>query len=238
MARPPQGYPVFAQASGSDRGLDVAAQIAEIVFSPLHGLEKAQAFYRDLKDRTVRHGRSADAIKLMPGLNPIVGHTEAEARDKQDYLTSLIHDDVGRTMLSTALAGLDLSGCAADRSLPEEICEAALQSGRSEARLVVAWSREGLTLRQIYQRYAGARGQASIVGTASQIVDHMELWFRAHAVDGFLIQPPVLPLDLDLFVELVIPELQNRGLFRTEYEGATLRENLGLARPTSRYRLP
>jgi alkanesulfonate monooxygenase len=96
-------------------------------------------------------------------------------------------------------------------------------------------AREGLTLREIYRRFAGARGQRTIVGTPMQIADHIENWFQNRGVDGFLIQPSVLPVDLDDFVERVIPELQSRGLFRTEYEGATLRENLGLERPASRY---
>ena len=235
MARPPQGHPVLAQASASGTGLDMAAATAEIVFSPLHTLAAAQAFSRDLKARAAAHGRPADAIKVMPGLNPILGRTEAEAREKQAYLASLIHEDVGRSILSTALGGVDLSACDPDRALPDGVLQAGLRNGRSEGRVVCAMAREGLTFRQIYQRFGSARGQNSVVGSAEQVADHMETWFRGGAVDGFLIQPSVLPADLDEFVDTVIPILQERRLFRTEYEGRTLRQNLGLERPVSRY---
>ena len=236
MARPPQGHPVFAMASASGTGLDLAAEIAEIVFTPLHTLEAAQAFSRDLKARAAAYGRPAEAIKVMPGLNPIVGRTEAEALEKQAYLASLIHEDVGRSILSTALGGVDLSACNPDRALPDDILDAGLRNGRSECRVVVAMARGGLTFREVYQRFGSARGQNSVVGTPRQVADHMEAWYRGGAVDGFLIQPSVLPLDLDDFVDNVIPILQERRLFRTAYEGCTLRQNLGLEQPASRYR--
>ncbi|MGI4943965.1 MAG: LLM class flavin-dependent oxidoreductase [Janthinobacterium lividum] len=235
MPRPPQGYPVFAQASASGTGLDMAAKTAEIVFSPLHSLEAAQAFSRDLKTRAASYGRTADSIKIMPGLNPILGRTEAEAREKQAYLASLIHEDVGRSILTTALGGVDLSACDPDRALPDEVLAAGLRNGRSEGRIVCAMAREGLTFRQVYQRFGSARGQNSVVGTPEQVADHMQAWFRAGAVDGFLIQPSVLPTDLDEFVDTIIPILQERRLFRTEYDGFTLRQNLALERPSSRY---
>lgn len=236
MARPPQGYPVLALASASDTGKDLAGRIAEIVFSPLHTLDDAQALYRELKGRAAGYGRSPDQIKLMPGLNPVVGRTEAEAKQKHAFLQSLIHPDVGRSLLSTALGNIDLSDCPLDEPLAEAICVAGLRNGRSEGRQVVAMAREeGMTLRQSYQRFAGARGQRTVIGSPTQIADHMEEWFLARGVDGFLVQPPVLPAGLDDFVDLVVPELQRRGLFRTEYEGTTLRENLQLDRPASRY---
>jgi FMN-dependent oxidoreductase (nitrilotriacetate monooxygenase family) len=235
-ARPPQGYPVFAQAGVSETAQDMAAKQAEIVFTPLHTLERAQALYRDLKARAVTWGRSPDDIKLMPGLNPVVGRTAAEAAEKHRYLQSLIHPDVGRELLANALGDIDLSACEEDETLPPSIRAAALATGKTDARLLVGmWENEGLTLRQMYERFAGARGQRTVMGTAIQIADEMEKWFQGRAVDGFLVQPPVLPVGLDDFVEQVIPELQNRGLFRTEYEGSTLRENLGLRRPVNRY---
>jgi alkanesulfonate monooxygenase len=234
MARPPQGYPVFAQAGVSESARDMAARQAEIVFTPLHAIEAAQAFYRDLKARAVAYGRAPDDIKLMPGLNPVVGRTAAEAEEKHQYLQSLIHPDVGRLLLSNALGDVDLSGAAEDEPLPESVKAAVTATGKADARQVLR-QMEGMTLRQMYQLYAGARGQRTLKGTPVQIVDEMEKWFRARAVDGFLVQPPVLPTGLDDFVDMVIPELRNRGLFRTEYEGKTLRENLGLPRPKSRY---
>jgi FMN-dependent oxidoreductase (nitrilotriacetate monooxygenase family) len=236
MARPPQGYPVFAQAGVSDTARDMSARQAEIVFTPLHTLETAQEFYRDLKARAVGYGRAPDDIKLMPGLNPVVGRTAAEAEEKHQYLQSLIHPDVGRELLANALGDVDLSSADDNAPLPPSVRAASLASGNSGARLVIAtMEREGLTLRQMYQRYAGGRGQRTLKGSPVQIADDMEKWFRGRGVDGFLVQPPVLPTGLDDFVDLVIPELQNRGLFRTEYEGSTLRENLGLPRPASRY---
>jgi alkanesulfonate monooxygenase len=236
MARPPQGYPVFAQAGVSDTARDMAASQAEIVFTPLQTIETAQVFYQDLKARAAAYGRQPDHIKLMPGLNPVVGRTQAEAQEKYDYLRSLIHPDVGRVLLATALGDVDLSAAEDDAPLPKSVVEATLATGKADARNVLeTMQREGLTLRQMYLRYAGARGQRTLIGTASQIADDMEAWFHARAVDGFLIQPSVLPTGLDDFVDLVVPELQARGLFRTEYEGATLRENLGLPRPASRY---
>jgi FMN-dependent oxidoreductase (nitrilotriacetate monooxygenase family) len=235
MARPPQGYPVFALASASETGKDLAGRIAEIVFSPLHTLDAARALYRDLNGRAERFGRSPGQIKLMPGLNPVVGRTEAEAKEKHALLDALIHEDVGRSILSTAMGDIDLSACPLDEPLSEAICQAGLRSGRSEARTVVAMARDGLTLLQAYRRFGGARGQRTVVGSPTQIADHMEEWFVERGVDGFLIQPPVLPSGLDDFVTLVVPELQRRGLFRTAYEGRTLRENLQLERPSSRY---
>ncbi|WP_428487690.1 LLM class flavin-dependent oxidoreductase [Rhodopila sp.] len=235
-ARPPQGYPVFAQAGVSDTAQDMAARQAEIVFTPLHTLEGAQALYRDLKARAVAYGREPDHIKLMPGLNPVVGRTEAEAEEKHQYLQSLIHPDVGRALLSTAIGEVDLSACKENETLPPPIRAAALATGKTDARHVVdMWERDGLTLRQMYQRFAGARGQRTVKGTPARIADEMETWFRGRGVDGFLVQPPVLPAGLDDFVELVVPELQKRGLFREDYEGTTLRENLGLPRPASQY---
>ena len=235
MARPPQGYPVFAQASASVTGLDMAARRAEIVFSPLHTLGAAQAFYRDLKARAAGYGRAPESIKLMPGLNPIVGRTIAEAKEKQAYLASLIHADVGRSILSTALGGVDLSQCDPDLPLPLDMLASGLRSGRSEAQTVAAMAAQEPSLRRLYQRFGSARGQQSVVGTPVEVADHMELWFNEYGVDGFLIQPSVLPVDLNEFIDTVVPVLQERKSFRTDYEGGTLRENLGLARPSSRY---
>jgi alkanesulfonate monooxygenase len=183
-----------------------------------------------------KYGRPPDDMKIMPGLNVIVGRTAAEAEEKHRYLQSLIHPDVGLELLKTALGGFDLSSYPLDGPLPEAAHNSEVKGGLTAARNVRNWARtEGLTIRQLYERFAGARGQRTLKGTPSQIADDMQTWFENRAVDGFLIQPSHLPVGLNEFVDLVVPELQSRGLFRTEYEGAMLRDNLGLTRPVSRY---
>ncbi|MDJ0389122.1 LLM class flavin-dependent oxidoreductase [Roseomonas sp. E05] len=236
VARPPQGYPVLVQAGASDTGRDFAAEVAEIVFTAQTELEGARAFYADMKGRMAKFGRPPEALKIMPGLNPIIGRTEEEAREKHAYLQSLIHPDVGRELLSPELGGIDLSNVPVDEPLPERLIDDSVEASKSTFQRVADMARkEKLTVRQMYERYGGARGQRTVIGTPVQIADQMEEWFRTGAVDGFLIQPAVLPSGLDEFAATVVPELQRRGLFRTEYEGRTLRENLGLPRPAGRY---
>jgi N-acetyl-S-(2-succino)cysteine monooxygenase len=236
VARSRQGQPVIFQAGSSDVGRELAARTAEAVFTPQHSLEGAQAFYRDLKGRMVKYDRSPDRLNVMPGLNPIVGRTEREAEEKHRYLQSLIHPDVGLELLSNALAGFDLRPYDLDGPLPEAVFSVVPKGSTTSFRNVLRWAEEeNLTIRQLYQRFAGARGQRTVTGTAAQIADQMEEWFVNYGVDGFLIQPSHLPGGLADFIELVIPELQERGLFRREYEGTTLRDHLGLSRPPSRY---
>ena len=236
VARPPQGHPVLFQAGSSETGREVAARFAEGVFTPQHTLAGAQDFYRDLKGRMGRYGRPPGALKVMPGLNAIVGRTKQEAEEKHRFLQELIHPDVGLEVLSNQLGNFDLSEYDLDGPLPDIPESQWALASQSSTRNIISWSKEeGLTIRQIYQRFAGARGQRTLLGTPIDIADDMESWFRGYGVDGFLFHPSHLPGGLDDFVELVVPELQNRGLFRAEYEGATLRENLGLERPKNRY---
>jgi alkanesulfonate monooxygenase len=236
VARPPQGHPVIFQAGSSEVGRELAARTAEAVFTPQHSLEGAQAFYRDLKGRMAKYGRSPEHLKVMPGLNPIVGRTEQEAEEKHQYLQSLIHPEVGLELLSNALAGFDLRPYDLDGPLPDAVAAVTPKGSTTSFHNVLRWAREEkLTIRQLYQRFAGARGQRTVMGSPVQIVDQMEEWFVNRGVDGFLIQPSHLPGGLQEFIALVIPELRNRGLFRTEYEGPMLRDQLGLARPRSRY---
>ncbi|TSH93464.1 LLM class flavin-dependent oxidoreductase [Verticiella sediminum] len=238
-ARPPQGHPVLFQAGGSPPGRDLAARLCEAVFTPLHTLEAAQSFYQDVKGRMARYGRRPDQLKIMPGLNPVIGRTRAEALEKHQYLQSLIHPKVGLELLSNALGGYDLSGCDVDGPLPAELDAMNTETGQTQFKNVLGWARnENLTIRQLYERFAGARGQRTVIGTGEEVADQLQDWFEAYGVDGFLIQPPYLPGGLDEFVDEVIPVLQQRGLFRTEYEGSTLRDNLGLERPRSRYEAP
>ena len=231
-ARPPQGHPVLANAGVSDTGKDFAADVAEIVFTPLLTLPQAQSLYQDLKGRMEKYGRRPEHLKIMPGFNAIVGRTDEEAEEKHQFLQSLIHPDVGRQLLSTEL-GVDLTPFPVDGPLPYHLIDTASTAQRKM--LVEQAQRENLTIRQFYLRYAGARGQRTVKGSPQRIADEMEEWFLKEGVDGFLVQPPYLPGGLKDFVDLVVPELQRRGVFRTEYEGRTLRENLGLPRPSSRY---
>jgi len=233
VARPPQGYPVIVQAGASDDGRDFAASTAEVIFTAQQTLAEAQAFYADLKGRLATYGRFPEQLKIMPGVFPVIGKTEVEAKEKYDQLQNLIHPQVGLALLSGNIGGFDLSAYPLDGPLPD-LPETNLNKSRQKLVTDLA-RRENLTIRQLYQAIAGARGHRTIWGTPEQIADQLEEWFVNDAADGFNIMPPYLPNGLDEFVELVVPILQQRGLFRTEYEGRTLRENLGLHRPANQF---
>jgi FMN-dependent oxidoreductase (nitrilotriacetate monooxygenase family) len=235
VARSPQGRPVMVQAGSSDDGKELAAETAEIVFTAHQNVGSARAFYSDVKSRAGKYGRGPEDLVVMPGVLAIVGRSEAEAQEKFQQLQELIHPKVGLMLLSTFL-GFDLSGYPIDGPLPD-LPDSVLANSRAAMFQDMA-RRENLTIRQLYMRIAGGRGHWQIYGTAKQIVDQLESWFVAGAADGFNIMPAVEPGSLEDFVELVIPELQRRNLFRTSYRGKTLRDNLGLARPQSVYGRP
>ncbi|MBU9684058.1 LLM class flavin-dependent oxidoreductase [Burkholderia gladioli] len=231
-SRPPQGHPVVIQAGSSGPGQDLAARTAEVVFTAQQTLEEAQAFYRDLKERLAKFGRAGQALHVMPGVFPVIGRTEREAREKYEQLQQWIDTSGALSLLSDRL-GHDVSRYPLDGPLPELPESDQL---KSRAKLLTDLARrENLTLRQLYYLVAGARGHRIVWGTAGQVADALEEWFTQDAADGFNIMPPYFPGGLDDFVEQVVPELQRRGLFRTEYAGSTLREHLGLPRPASRY---
>lgn len=229
ISRTPQGQPVLVQAGSSGPGKDLAARTAEIVFTANQTLAEAVEFYGDLKARLPRFGRTADDLKVMPGLFPVVGRSEAEARAKFEALQDLIDPVVGLALLERMVGSFDLSGFDPDGPVPE-LPEAEGAKSRQQLMFDLA-RREGLTLRQLYLRIAGARGHSQIIGTPAQIADEMEERFRAHGADGFNIMPATLPGGLDDFIELVLPELRRRGLFRKAYEGTTLRAHLGTRPP-------
>ncbi len=233
VARPPQGYPVIVQAGASEDGQDFAAQTAEVIFTAQQTLEEAQTFYAGIKGRLAQYGRSPDHLKIMPGVFPVIGRTEKEAKAKYDQLQNLIHPSVGLALLSGNIGGFDLSSYPLDGPLPD-LPETNLNKSRQKLVTDLA-RRENLTIRQLYQAIAGARGHWTIWGTPEQIADRLEEWFVNDAADGFNLMPPYLPGGLDEFVDLVLPILRQRGLFRTEYEGRTLRENLGLLRPVNQF---
>jgi N-acetyl-S-(2-succino)cysteine monooxygenase len=231
IPRPPQGWPVLVQAGVSDDARRFAAEFAEVIFSSHLTKDQSKTYYNAVKSAVAEFGRGPSDIKVMPGLNPIVGRTTGEADEKLEFLNSLIEPIVAREILSTFL-GVDLSELPFDEKFPE--VKPTERSSGSFHNWVGLAKQEGLTLRQL--AFRAARGRMSVVkGSPQQIADHMEEWFCDGACDGFNIMPPYLPGAFNDFVELVIPELQRRGLFRTEYEGRTLRENLGLRRPVSRY---
>ncbi|MGF6531752.1 MULTISPECIES: LLM class flavin-dependent oxidoreductase [Paraburkholderia] len=233
VARSPQGHPVVVQAGSSEAGRDLAARTAEVIFTAQQTLEDAIDFYSDVKGRLAQYGRHPDDLKIMPGVFPIVGRSESEAREKFEQLQALIDPKVGLALVSGLTGGFDLSGYPLDGPIPE-LPETNASKSRQLLTLELA-RRENLTIRQLYLRVAGARGHWQLVGTPAQIVDQLEDRFVKGGADGYNVMPPVLPAGLDDFVELVIPELRRRGLFRSEYEGRTLRDNLGLRRPVNRH---
>ena len=233
VARSPQGHPVVVQAGSSEAGRDLAARTAEVIFTAQQTLEDAVGFYSDVKGRLAQYGRHPDDLKIMPGVFPIVGRSESEAREKFEQLQALIDPKVGLALVSGLTGGFDLSGYPLDGPIPE-LPET--NASKSRQLLTIEWARrENLTIRQLYLRVAGARGHWQLVGTPVQIVDQLEERFVKGGADGYNVMPPVLPAGLDDFVELVIPELRRRGLFRSDYEGRTLRDNLGLRRPVNRH---
>ncbi|MFI0846846.1 LLM class flavin-dependent oxidoreductase [Mesorhizobium sp. IMUNJ 23232] len=231
IARPVQGWPVIVQAGASEAGRQLAAETAEMIFAAHGDLAAGQRFFADVKGRAEKLGRSRDSIKILPGAFVIVGDTVEEARAKRAKLDSLVYYESGIASLSIAL-GHDASGFDPDGPLPEIPETNQSKSGRE--RVIDLARRENLTVRQLAQRLGGYSGLA-FVGTPQTIADEMEAWLHGDGSDGFNVMFPYLPAGLDDFVDLVVPELQRRKLFRTEYEGTTLRENLGLARPENRF---
>ncbi|MGO4197501.1 LLM class flavin-dependent oxidoreductase [Rhizobium sp. YAF28] len=233
IPRSPQGRPVLVQAGASEPGKELAARTAEAIFAAQITLEEAVAFYADVKGRLAKFGRSHDDLKILPGIFPVVGRTESEAQEKFESLQALIQPEVGLNLISQ-LSGVDLSAYPLDGLVPDD--PPATNAGKSRQALVLDLARrENLTVRQLYLRIAGARGHWQVVGTPVQIADVLEERFENYGADGFNIMAPLMPGGLADFIELVVPELRRRGLFRTEYEGATLRENLGLKRPANRF---
>ncbi len=229
-----QGHPVIVQAGSSEAGKELAARTAEVVFTAAQTLEEAQAFYRDLKGRLAKYGRESEDLKIMPGVFITVAKTEAEAIAKRKELNSYIHPEAGVKYLSF-IYGTDLSGYDIDGPLPEIEREDKTNPNIRVNIIRDIAKRENLkTIREIYEFIAGARGHREIVGTPEQIADQLQEWFENEAADGFNVMSPTFPDGLNDIVDLVIPELQRRGIFRTEYEGTTLRENLGLKNPTHR----
>ncbi|MEK1873591.1 MAG: LLM class flavin-dependent oxidoreductase [Rhizobium altiplani] len=231
IARPPQGWPVIVQAGQSEPGRQLAAETAEVVFCSPRDLPAAQSLYADIKGRMAAVGRDYDSLKILPAAFIVIGDSIEEARAKRAQLDSLVHYDSAVASLSIAL-GHDASGFDPDGPLPEIPETNASKTGR--AQVLKFTQEEQLTVRQLAQRYGGYAGLA-FVGTPETIADEMAQWLTARGSDGFNIVFPYLPQGLDDVVDRLVPELQRRGIFRRDYEGATLREHLGLSRPVNRF---
>ena len=231
IARPVQGWPVIVQAGASNAGRQFAAETAEAVFGSSRTIEEARDFYQDVKARAIAAGRLAGHVKILPGVLVTVGRTNQEAREKKALLDSLVHAESGIPNLSIRL-GIDASAFDLDAPLPEIPPSNQSQSQRDT--LVALARRENLTVRQLAQMMGGFGG-LEFAGTAGEIADTMQAWLETGAADGFNIMFPTVPAGLDDFVELVVPELQRRGIFRRDYEGTTLRDHLGLPRPGNQF---
>jgi FMN-dependent oxidoreductase (nitrilotriacetate monooxygenase family) len=235
VQRAPQGYPLLVQAGSSEDGKDFAARYAEAVFTAQQTLEEGIAFYKDVKQRAELLGRNPDGLKILPGIVPVIGDTEEEARELDAELDRLIVPEYAKRQLAKTLR-LDADALALDEELPADLPgEDEIEGAKSRYTLIVELARrERLTVRQLIGRLGGGRGHRTFAGTAVQIADTIEHWYDSGAADGFNIMPAVLPSGLERFVDEVVPILQERGLFRTEYTGRTLREHYGLPRPANR----
>jgi FMN-dependent oxidoreductase (nitrilotriacetate monooxygenase family) len=230
VKRTPQGRPLLVQAGASEQGMDIAAENADLVYSVAQEIAPAQRYYATLKARLARFGRRPEELLILPGITHFVGRTAQEARDKYDQLNALVDPALGLSYLYTQMG--DLSEYDVDGPVPEPKDP---QVRSMAAGLLSLARRDNMTIRQLYTHIAAGFGTRVVVGTPQQVVDDMQAWVEAGAADGFNICPPMLPDGLDDFATLVMPELRRRGMFRTEYEAATLRGNLGLPMPCNRY---
>ncbi len=232
VPRSPQGAPVVIQAGASEPGREMAAATANVIYAASQTLEQAQEYYASVKNRMPRYGRSPDELKIMPGVMAVVGRTEQEAQDKFGQLQELLDPLIGLAILADGWG--DLSSYPLDGPVPPMT-----RITGSRTRLYAEQAvRENLTIRQLYMLASASRGHRLMVGTPEQIADGLQDWVDHDAADGFNVLPPYSPAGFADFTELVVPELQRRGVFRTEYEGSTLRANLGVPVPPNRFTHP
>ncbi len=234
IPRSPQGYPLLVQAGSSEDGKELAARYAEAVFTAQQTTAEARAFYADLKARAAGFGRDPDSVKILPGIVPVIGSTEAEALAKERELDEAIVPLYAQRQLADTLR-VPIERLPLDEQLPADLpAEAEIEGAKSRFTLIVELARrERLTVRELIGRLGGGRGHRTFTGAPEQVADAIEEWFTGGAADGFNIMPAVLPSGLEIFVEEVIPILRRRGLFRCEYTAATLRGHYGLARPAN-----
>jgi len=231
IARPIQGYPVFFQAGNSDTGRDFAAKYAELIYAAAQDIGEAQSFYSDVKGRMAKFGRDPDHLIVSPGLFFHIGRTREEAKEKHESFEKSVDVSGSRQFF-----GVDVSKYPLDGPVPTDLPEPVNGRGRWRQAMALA-QRENLTIRQLIVRFSAVQGHRTVIGTPADIADQIEDWFVNGAADGFNLKPSQVPNDLEDFINLVVPELQKRGIFRKEYEGTTLRENLGLPRPANPFSL-
>ena len=229
VPRSPQGHPVLIQAGSSDPGMNLSARVADIVFTSQSSLQGGKAFYNNVKSRCDRYGRSPEDMLVLPGALLFMGETQNEAKEKFDMLNSLIPLPVAMQRLSANLGGVNLSKFDLDAPVPD-IPVNNTRVSAVESYITIA-RREGLTLRQMAMRSAAAKHHWTLIGSVKQVADELESWFVEGAADGFNFLASDVPGAINGLVDKLVPELQRRGLFHTEYEGRTLRESLGLPRP-------
>jgi FMN-dependent oxidoreductase (nitrilotriacetate monooxygenase family) len=237
VPRSPQGRPVTVQAGGSSDGRDLAAAQAEAVFTLAQSVEEGVAYARDLRTRALAYGRPADSIVILPGLSTVIGSTEAEAKRRQDELWDLVPIEYSLARLANTLQ-IAPEKLELDKPLPDPLPLPANANHTMFQGTVNLARRGNLTVRQLLKALGGGVGHRIIVGTPEAIADDIETWFKAGAADGFNLMPDVLPTGLEVFVDHVVPLLQKRGLFRTDYDSKTLRGHFGLEKPPSRFSKP
>jgi len=231
VPRTPQGHPVLVQAGASATGQQFAAANAEVIFTSHPTIFTAQAFRSDMHAQLAQFSRSPESLKIMPAMTPVIGRTRAEAEDLKRELDDLIPARIAISKLEGLLGNVDLSGADPDGPLPDLPAEALAGQNSTRDRVLELSEQEMLSIAELARRVAAGRTGHTIVGTAEDIADTLIEWENGGAADGFVISAPFLPGGLEDFVDMVVPILQERGHFRREYEGTTLRENLGLAVP-------
>ena len=234
VSRPPQGHPLIVQAGSSEDGKNFATAHADAHFAIFSTKEDGVGYRKDINERLARHGRRPESFKILPGILPIVAGSKDEALERQEYLQTLLPDQVGIDLLSS-WSGLDLSAYPPDGPVPPLPDESTFNGGHTSLNRVRQWAKQNLTLREVARRLSNSGSVPTVAGTPVEIADQLEDWFVAGAADGFNLMFPLLPEDWHAFAEKVVPELQRRGLFRTEYEPGTLRDRLGLSRPANRF---
>lgn len=234
--RSPQGWPVLVQAGASEQGLAFASRHAEIVFTAQPSFETGKPFADDLRARVSEAGRDPQAVKILPGWFPVMGATRAEAIEYEAKLTATVEMEPAIKRLSQFFSDIDLSGFPLDQPPPYELLSST-NAHESRTKIIIELAkRENLTFGELAKRWALGNGHHVCLGSYEEIADEMQEWFESGACDGFNLQFPLMPSDLNLFAKHVVPILQERGLFRTEYRETTLRDRFGLSRPVGNAR--